>query len=197
MQYVRIYIYIEKKILLQVGTYCTYILYERTAPTEVHTACTYSWCTYVYWRKKTPVSVFTYLLLYVRNYCTYLVLVYLLMYVRTYFTYCCSYLCTYVPTVRTALTNAISTHLLHKTTVRTADACIYLLLHVLPVPIASTYWCTYVRKNRDQREKKLAGGDKVIKAATTPKRGRDRAKIIAQWEVVGLFEWWTIWPTCK
>ena len=40
------------------------------------------------------------------------------MYVRTYCTYCCPYWCTYVPTVRTALTNALSTRLLlHQTPV--------------------------------------------------------------------------------
>ena len=38
---VRTYIYIEGKVLLKVGTYCTYILYARTAPTEVRTVCTY------------------------------------------------------------------------------------------------------------------------------------------------------------
>ena len=41
--------------------------------------------------EKLPVAVRTYLLLYVRIYCTYFVLVYLLIYVRTYCTYCCSY----------------------------------------------------------------------------------------------------------
>ena len=69
--------------------------------------------------KKLPAAVNAYLPLYVCTYCTYLVLVYLLMYVRTYCTYCCSYWCTYVPTIRTALTNAISTHLLHKAAVPT------------------------------------------------------------------------------
>ena len=54
-------------------------------------------------------------------------LVYLLVYVRTYCAYCCFYSCTYVPTVRTALTNAISTHLLRKTA----------------APTVRTYCCTY------------------------------------------------------
>ena len=72
-----------------------------------------------YIEKKLPAAVNTYLLLYIRTYCTYLVLVYTLMYVRIYCTYCCYYWCTYVPTLRTALTNAISTHLPHKTAVPT------------------------------------------------------------------------------
>ena len=107
---VRTYIYISKKRgnaadryllhLHSVRTYCTY-------NTDVRTACTYYWCTHVWWRKKLPAAVNTCLLRYARTYCTYLVLVHLLMYVRTYCTYCCPYWCTYVPTVRTALTNAI------------------------------------------------------------------------------------------
>ena len=38
-----IYIYIEKKgnAAEQIGTYCTYMLYARTAPTDVLTAFTY------------------------------------------------------------------------------------------------------------------------------------------------------------
>ena len=74
-----------------------------------------------------PVAMSTFLLLYVRMHCIYLVLVYLLVYVRTYCAYCCFYSCTYVPTVRTALTNAISTHLLRKTA----------------APTVRTYCCTY------------------------------------------------------
>ena len=76
--------------------------------------------------KKLPAAVKTYLLLYVRTYCTYLVLVYLLIDVHTHlllYAHCCSYGCTYVPTVRTALTNGISTHLLHKTAVPTVHYC--------------------------------------------------------------------------
>ena len=78
-------------------------------------------------KKNYQLLLSTYLLLYVCIYCAYLVLVYLVMYVRTYCTYCCSYLCTYVPTVRTALTNAPSTRLMHKT----------------PVPPVRTRCCTY------------------------------------------------------
>ena len=39
----RTYIYIEKKgnAAEQIGTYCTYMLYGRTAPTDVLTAFTY------------------------------------------------------------------------------------------------------------------------------------------------------------
>ena len=51
--------------LHSVSTYCTY---------WCTTACTYCWCTYIYWRKKLPAAASTYLLLYVRTYCTYLVL---------------------------------------------------------------------------------------------------------------------------
>ena len=48
---------------------------------------------------------------------------------------------------------------------------------------------TYVRqeKKTDLPIKKLVGDDKVIEAVTTPKRGRNRAKIIAQRELVGFF----------
>jgi len=113
--------------------------------------------------EKLPAAVSTYLLLYVRTYYTYLVLVYLVMNVRTYCTYCCFYsdVRTYPPYV--LLTNAVSTHLLHKTAVllpirrrikkkeklylllyvptaeRTADECIHIPLYVLPVPTSSTY----------------------------------------------------------
>ena len=77
--------------------------------------------------KKLLAAVRTYLLLHVCTYCTYLVLVYLLMYARTYCIYRCFYWCTYVPTIRTALAYATSTHLLHKTA----------------VPTVRTYCCTY------------------------------------------------------
>ena len=97
--------------------YCACILYARTAPIDVLHAPTYDARTCIE-EEKIPAAVSTYLLLYVRIYCTYLVLVHLLMYVRTYCIYCCSYWCTYVPTVRTALTNALSTRLLlHQTPV--------------------------------------------------------------------------------
>ena len=70
-----------------------------------------------------PAAISTYLLPYVRTYCTYLVLVYLLMYIRTYCTYCCPYGCTYVGTPCTAFTNAISTHLVYKTAKPTVHYC--------------------------------------------------------------------------
>ena len=50
---------------------------------------------------------------------------------------------------------------------------------------------TYIRKERKtetNEPKNLAGQDKVIEAVTTPKRGQNRAKIIAQFEVVALSE---------
>ena len=37
-----------------------------------------------------------------------------------------------------------------------------------------------MKKNRDQRKKKLAGEDKVVEAVTTRKRGLNRAETIAQ-----------------
>ena len=86
-------------------------------------------CT-MYRRTKLPAAGNTYLLRYVRTYCTYLVLVYLLAYVRTYCIYCYPYRCMYVSTVCTALTNAISVH----------NCCIYctLLLYV-QLMISETY----------------------------------------------------------
>ena len=110
----------------KIGTYRTYILYVRAPRTDVRTACTYCDAR-TYFEEKLPAAGSTYLLLYVRTYCTYLVDVYLRMHLRTYCTHWCSYRCTYVPTVRTALTNAINTYP-HKTTlptVRTYYCCTY------------------------------------------------------------------------
>ena len=124
--YVRLHI--EKSTDAEyIGTYRTCIMYARTAPTDVllH-ELNVDARTYIE-EKKIPAAVSTYLPLHVRTYCTYLVLGYLLMYVRTYCAYCCSFCCTYVPTVRTALSNAINAHLLHKTV----------------VPTVRTYCCTY------------------------------------------------------
>ena len=104
------YIYILNKK----GTYCTYILYARTASTDRCTHCLYLLLMYVRILKKKSTSCCKYLLPYVRTYCTYLVL-------------SCNYWCTYAPNVRTASSNATSTHLLQKTA----------------VPTVRIYCCTY------------------------------------------------------
>ena len=96
--YVYIYIYIEKKgnAAEQIGTYCTYMLYARTAPTDVLTAFTYCWCTYVYWRKN-------YELLQIRTYCC--------TFVPTALTwYSCTYWCTYAPTAHSAAPTGARTY---------------------------------------------------------------------------------------
>ena len=92
--------------------------------------------------KKLTVAVSTYLLLYVRTFCTYLVLVYLLIYVRSCCTHCCSYWCMYVPIVRAALTNAISTYLLAQ---NCGTYCTYLLPYVQLMTYVFTYCCTHFR----------------------------------------------------
>ena len=154
--YVRLHI--EKSTDAEyIGTYRTCIMYARTAPTDVllH-ELNVDARTYIE-EKKIPAAVSTYLPLHVRTYCTYLVLGYLLMYVRTYCAYCCSCCCTYVPTVRTALSNAINAHLLHKTVVPTVRTycCTYswwCMLLSTAVRTSCTYCkylqMTYVRKER-------------------------------------------------
>ena len=162
-----------------------FILYSHTASTDVCTACTCCWCKYVYWKKNT--SCCKYVPTAVRTYLLHLpgTLVYLVMYARTYCTYCRSYWCTYVPTVRTALMLQVHTYCTY---------CTYLLLY-LRLMYVFIYCCTYFpyllqvptefvrterKKSRGLRVKRLAGGDKVIGAVTTPQRGRNRAKIIPQ-----------------
>ena len=93
--------------------------------------------------EKLPAAVSTYLMLYVRTYCTYLVLAYLQTYVRPYCTYCCSYKCTYVPTVRTALipkVHAFRTKLLYLLHVQLNhdNERFHLLLYVLSVHTSCT-----------------------------------------------------------
>ena len=116
---------------------------------------------------------------------------YILRYVRTYCAYCCFYWRTYVPTVRTALTNAISTNLLNKTAVSTVHyRCTY-FLQVLTDDVR-----TLRKESRDLRVKKLAGDDTVIEAVTTPTRakpGENLPSVRSGW----LFSLrWKTWPTC-
>ena len=112
-----------EKIVPAAPTFCTHVLHLLMYVLHVPTV---NARTYIE-EKKLLAAVRTYLLLHVCTYCTYLVLVYLLMYARTYCIYRCFYWCTYVPTIRTALAYATSTHLLHKTA----------------VPTVRTYCCTY------------------------------------------------------
>ena len=88
---VRTCVRIETKYIEYIS-YCTYIRYARIAPTDVRTACTWTDDGRTYIEEgKLPAVVITYLLLlYVRIYCTYLVVVYLLLNVRTYCPHCCS-----------------------------------------------------------------------------------------------------------
>ena len=124
--------------------YCTYILYARTAPTYVRTACTYWWCTYVYWRRKTtscckhaptahtavptdvrmyprklPAAVSTHLLH---------LLLFLLTYVRTHRTSCFNKCSKYTPTAQNSST-----------------PCTYILLYVQLINVfIYLYCCTYI-----------------------------------------------------
>ena len=56
--------------------------------------------------------------------------------------------------------------------------CYTYILYLLQVPTDNVRMSG--KKSRDLRIKELAGDDNVIEAVTTPKRGRNRAKIIAQ-----------------
>ena len=139
-----------------------------------------------------PVAMSTFLLLYVRMHCIYLVLVYLLVYVRTYCTYCCSYWCTYIPTALTAFKICYK---YTPTAQSCCTPCTCILLYVQLINV-SIYCCTYVLyllpvptdnvltsgKKAEIYEIKTGRADKVIEALITPKQGWNRAKIIVQWE---------------
>ena len=147
---------------------------------DVRTACTYCWCTYVYWRKKVPAAVSTYCRTYVptaptwysrvttgaRTHPTY-VLLHQMLQVHTY---CKKPL--YLLYVSTA--------------VRTPDDVrIYLLLYVLPVPTASTYWRrTYVKKEwpRPSSQKNVRGRQgywSIYNTETRAKPGENHLSIIS------------------
>ena len=113
-------------LLLFLLTYCTYYYaYGCALRTAIRTYYPADIRAYMHWKKKKLVHLHS-----LRRHCTYWCtysMYLLLMHARTskkknYLRW------TYVPTVRTALTNAISTHLLHKSTVptvRTYYCCTY------------------------------------------------------------------------
>ena len=98
LMYVRIYIYRKKGAMLQIGTYCTYILYARTAPIILM---------YVLHVPTIDARTYdeekNYQLLQIRAYCG--------THVPTALTwYSCTYWCTYAPTAHTAVPTGARTY---------------------------------------------------------------------------------------
>ena len=154
---IRTYIYWKKMCCCRRDRYILHLH-------SVRRHCTY-WCTYCMYLLFMHARILKKTTSDERTYPSY-VLLQLMLKVHTYCTKLLYLL--YVPT----------------TVVRTAgDGCIHLLLYVLPVHIASTYWWrTYVKKEKPRPKNKKLSRDTIrLLAQSTPKRGRNRAKSIAQW----------------